>query len=73
MREWTEEYEQDPLHKGLERCEYLHTLTGVPAQAIWEWGFLQTVSTALVLLQIGQEEQGRAMLNVAESWSIPGP
>ena len=70
MREWSEEYAQNPLDKGLERCEYLHTLTGVSAQAIWEWGFLQTVSTAFVLLQIGQEEQGRAMLNVAESWCI---
>lgn len=73
MREWPEEYEQAPLQKGLERCEYLHALTGVPAQAIWEWGFLQTVSTAFVLLQIGQEEQGRAMLNVAENWSIFAP
>lgn len=70
MREWPEEYTQDPFPKGLERCEYLHALTGVPTQVIWEWGFLQTGSTALVLLQIGQEEQGRAMLNVAEKWSI---
>lgn len=68
MREWTEEYDKEPLRKGLERCEYLHTLTGVPAQAIWEWGFLQTVSTSFVLLQIGQEEHGHAMLKVAESW-----
>ncbi len=70
MREWPEEYERDPLHKGLERCEYLHELTGVPSQAIWEWGFLQTVSTAFVFLRIGRQEQGRAMLNVAESWII---
>ena len=25
MREWPEEYEQAPLHKGSERCKYLHT------------------------------------------------
>ena len=69
MREWPEEYAPDPFRKGMERCEYLHDLTHVPAPAIWEWGFVQTVSTALVLLQIGQEEQGRAMLQVAECWS----
>ena len=73
MREWVEEYEQDPCRSGFERCEYLHALTGVPAQAIWEWGFLQTVSTAFVLIQIGQERQGRAMLNVAESWTRREP
>ncbi len=73
MREWAEEYERDPLRVGLKRCEYLHALTGVPAQAIWEWGFLQTVSTAFVFLQIGQEEKGRAMLRVAASWSMLEP
>ena len=73
MREWPEEYAQDPLRKGRERCEYLQALTGVPAQAIWEWGFVQTVSTALALLQTGQEEQGRTLLKVAESWTMPEP
>lgn len=70
MREWTEEYHEAPLRKGLERCRYLHMLTCVPAQAVWEWGYLQTVSTAFVLLQIGQEKQGRAMLDVAEAWCL---
>lgn len=69
MREWVEEYEQDPLKNGKERCGYLSRLTGVPEKAIWEWGYLQTVSTAFVLLQIGQEETGRKMLHVAECWS----
>lgn len=69
MREWTEEYEQEPFKKGIERCEYLHTLTGVPFQAIWEWGYLQSVSTGLLALQIGQEEMGRKMLRTAEHWA----
>ena len=69
MREWVDDYEPDPLKRGNERCEYLHRLTGVPRQAIWEWGFIQTVSTAFVLLQIGQEETGHKMLHVAEKWA----
>ena len=69
MREWADEYEQAPLQKGWERCEYLHRLTGVPKQAIWEWGYLQTVSTAFVLLQIGQEDAGNKMLRIAERWT----
>ena len=70
MREWIDEYEQAPLQRGKERCSYLHSLTGVSEQAIWEWGFLQTVSTAFVLLQTGQEETGRKMLRVAERWAF---
>lgn len=69
MREWIDEYKQAPLKKGKERCNYLHRLTGVSEKAIWEWGYLQTVSTAFVLLQIGQQETGRKMLNVAEQWT----
>lgn len=69
MREWVDEYEHEPLKKGKERCKYLHRLTGVSEKAIWEWGFLQTVSTAFVLLQIGQEETGLKMLRVAECWT----
>lgn len=68
MREWVDDYAQEPLKKGLQRCECLHRLTGVSKQAIWEWGYIQTVSTALVLLQIGQEDLGQKMLRVAECW-----
>lgn len=69
MREWVDEYEQAPLEKGKERCRYLARMTDVEENAIWEWGYLQTVSTALVLLQIGQEENGRKMLRVAQHWA----
>lgn len=69
MREWVEEYELEPLRKGKERCRYLCRLTGVSEEAIWEWGYLQTASTAFVLLQIGQEEAGQKMLRVAECWA----
>ncbi len=69
MREWVSEYEQDPMKEGKKRCAYLHHLTGVCEQAIWEWGYLQTVSTAFVLRQIGQEKTGQQMLRVAECWA----
>lgn len=68
MREWVDEYRLDPIKAGKERCAYLHNLC-VCEQAIWEWGYFQTVSTAFVLLQIGQEKTGRQMLRVAECWA----
>lgn len=69
MREWVTEYKSETLKKGKERCRYLSRLTGVPEPGIWEWGFVQTVSTAFVLLQTGREELGQKMLRVAERWA----
>lgn len=69
MREWPDEYEGDAVRKGRERAEFLSRLTGVDSQDIWEWGYLQMVATALVLLQIGQTELGMKMLGIAEKWS----
>ncbi|MBR5545585.1 MAG: hypothetical protein IKU70_01175 [Clostridia bacterium] len=68
MREWPDEFEEDALAKGRERSKYLSHLTGVNETDIWEWGFLQMTTTALILLSIGQNELGRQMLDVAEKW-----
>jgi streptomycin 6-kinase len=68
MREWTDTYEKDPIAEGKKRCVYLHELTDVPEEAIWQWGYLQTVSTGLLATQSGMPA-GKAMLKVAESWA----
>ncbi|GCE08239.1 aminoglycoside phosphotransferase family protein [Dictyobacter aurantiacus] len=69
MREWTDELIPDPVRLGRERCDYLSQLTGVEAQPIWQWGFIQSMSTGLFLTQVGQEQKGRQMLDVAEAWA----
>jgi streptomycin 6-kinase len=69
MREWQDELLPDPVKLGRERCMYLSELTGVDAQSIWQWGYLQCTATGLLLLRIGQEETGRQMLNIAEAWT----
>ncbi len=68
MREWQEEYRENAAKAGAARCEMLHQLTGVEPAGIWQWGYLQTVSTAFVLLQIGSEKLGKRMLETAERW-----
>lgn len=73
MREWPEAYEREPVGAGLARCARLSGMTGVDARAIWEWGFLQCVSTGLLCLKIGQDGWGRRLLKVAEAWTGAEP
>jgi streptomycin 6-kinase len=68
MREWTNELlAGDPLRLGVARCRRLATLTGVAEEPIWQWGFIERVSTALLCLHVGLKG-GREMLAVAECW-----
>jgi streptomycin 6-kinase len=70
MRGWSRELlEGDTARLGRERCDHLSALTGVDTQSVWEWGFIERVSTALLALRVGREELGREMLAVAEIFS----
>lgn len=68
MREWRSEYVHDPLTQGIRRCEYLHHLTGADKQAIWEWGFLQCIATALTAWTILPDD-AQMLLRIAQVWS----
>jgi streptomycin 6-kinase len=70
MREWSAELlDGDAARLGRERCAYLSRLTGVDPRGIWEWGFVERVSTGLLSIQVGAEQAGREMLEVAETWA----
>lgn len=68
MREWPEELLHDPARLGRERCTYLSHLTGANMQAVWQWGFIQSMSTGLLLVRVGQKQAGTQMLKLAEAW-----
>jgi streptomycin 6-kinase len=69
MREWTDELlAGDPVARGRDRCRRLSELTGVAPEPIWQWGFLERVSTGLLCLRIGLDG-GQDMLAVAEAWA----
>jgi streptomycin 6-kinase len=69
MREWSMELlAGDAARLGRERCAHLGRLTGVDPRPIWEWGFIERVSTGLFVTQVGAERMGREMLDVAEAW-----
>ena len=70
MREWAEELlAGDALQLGLERCAHLADLTGLDQTAIWQWGFIERVSTGLTLIQIGMPEMAVEYLQVADLWA----
>jgi streptomycin 6-kinase len=47
-------------------CGLLSAQTGIEETAIWEWGFLERVSSGLYCLELGIEEMGRSFLETAE-------
>lgn len=69
MRDWSDELlDGDPLALGQARCSFIAGLTGVPTEAIWQWGYLERMSTGLYLMQLGWADEARAMLRVAKAW-----
>lgn len=72
MREWSGELLYgDALTLGRERCAKLSNLTGVDPRGIWEWGFIERVSTGLLATWVGADRIGKDMLEVAEAWARP--
>ncbi|MEM7099629.1 MAG: aminoglycoside phosphotransferase family protein [Pseudomonadota bacterium] len=53
------------LSNTLHRCEKLSQLTTVEPQGIWEWGYVERVSTAFVLADVGMREESDATFAVA--------
>lgn len=68
MRSWSEELlEGDALTLAHARCEFIGRLTGVATEPIWQWGFMERMSTGLYLMQLGWRDEGRGMLKVADA------
>ncbi|MFT4797135.1 MAG: streptomycin 6-kinase [Candidatus Azotimanducaceae bacterium] len=67
MREWSEELiEGSTAPLARRRCNLLATLTGEDEHAIWQWGYMERISTALVLLSVDRKREAGLMLAVAE-------
>ncbi|HEY3754401.1 MAG TPA: phosphotransferase [Pseudonocardiaceae bacterium] len=67
QRDWcTELLAGDPVSLARKYCALLADHTGIDATAIWEWGFLERVSTGLYALSFGAEDMGGRFLRTAE-------
>jgi streptomycin 6-kinase len=71
LRDWSEDLlAADALELGRKWCGSAGGRTGVDAQAVWEWAFVERVSTGLFLTKLG-DRRGRQLLEVAALWTAP--
>ena len=68
LRDWNEELltAADPLAVAHEYCQLLARETGLDESAIWEWGFLERVSSGLYLCAYGSREHGQIFFKTAQ-------
>lgn len=74
MRGQSRALRADPVRLGRERCAWLAERTGVNERAIWQWGFVERVSTGLLLQQVGGTHEAALVLGIADEWArVPPP
>lgn len=67
LRDWTGSLTGGDARTVLEGyCDRLAERTGLDRQRVWEWGFLERVSTGLHVLGFGAHRVGRSFLETAE-------
>ncbi len=70
MRAWGAELlAGDAVALGLRRAELLASLTNTNPIATWEWGFIERVSTGLMLKLLKEDAEAAEYLSVAELWA----
>ena len=69
LRDWTGELlAGDAVALGHAWCRRLANRAGVDPRPIWEWAFVERVSTGLFLLRLG-DPLGARFLAVADQWT----
>ena len=66
------ERDHAPIARGKARCERLARLSGTQPLAIWQWGYIERVSTGLYTLELDMPDYGKPALQVANSWAQQG-
>ena len=71
LRAWHEGVSGRHAHDiARSHARHLTSRTQVPAEAIWQWGYIERVSTGLHLMDLGETEQGREYLTVAQALTL---
>jgi streptomycin 6-kinase len=69
LRSWCDEMAGDAVRLGTEWCHRLSAATGVDGQSIWEWAFIERVSTGLLFAHLGDTAAAGNFLDIADQWS----
>lgn len=68
LRAWHEDIAGPHAHDiARSHARHLTSRTQVTAEAIWQWGYIERVSTGLHLMELGEKETGLEFLGVAEA------
>ena len=59
----------DTAATAIQRCRQIALLTGVNGEAIWQWAFIERVSTGLFLFRLGHRQEARPYLAAADQLS----
>lgn len=71
LRAWHEGISGRHAHDiARSHARHLTSRTQVPAEAIWQWGYIERVSTGLHLMELGETEKGQEFLAVAEALTL---
>lgn len=69
MREWIDDYlAGDAMRIGRERAARLAAYTDLSELPIWQWGYIEVISTALVYSQLGEAASAAPYYELAARW-----
>jgi len=68
LRDWCSELlaNDDPIDRAWYLCNLLAAGSGIDEQTIWEWAYLERVSTGMYARALGANELGQPFLDTAE-------
>ena len=68
LRDWNEELlaTAEPLALAHDYCQLLARETGLDEASIWEWGFIERVSSGLYLCAYGSRKLGQPFFKTAQ-------
>ena len=67
LRDWNEELvTEDAATVAFGRHQMVSRLTGIDPEPIWQWSFVERVSSGLFLLSLGHDRQARTFLEAAD-------
>jgi streptomycin 6-kinase len=63
----------DPFRAARELCALVASVAGADAGIVWQWAFVERVSTGLLSAQLGLQAPAELLLSVADSWAASAP